>query len=430
MFFANPSYLWGLLALLVPLAIHLLNKGDVKTIKVGSVKFLTPQETKQTKNIKLNELLLLLIRMLIITLLVFLLAAPQIKTNLHRSDIIYLVEPSLAESKLLETYLNDLPSDTDIRFLHEGFPEFDENDLVFNGVEQVPNYWELTHGMAELATDSIVVLSRSLVAGMKGMRPIVSANINWVVIDNDEQSNKWIAAAILEEEISLMRMNSNFESTDFETSLLSKTDNNLRIKNDSLEIVLDEGKTIIPLKHQEIISVAIVYEEDFLKEASYFEKAFNAISSYTKIPISVEANLDFSRIDQKNFDVLVWLTEGQIPKMEAKSITYQPDALAVYALEESEMVGNFFLTRRLNVENMLEGKFTKQLLEVLDLGAQVYLNDLRTMPLREIQPTLKEVDGNQKAVQQAELSKVSSRLWLVLVLTIVIERVLAKFRKQ
>ena len=55
MSFLEPTYLWGLFSLLVPLVIHLINKGDVKTIKVGSVRYLTEQETKHTRQLKLNE---------------------------------------------------------------------------------------------------------------------------------------------------------------------------------------------------------------------------------------------------------------------------------------------------------------------------------------------------------------------------------------
>ena len=41
MSFAHPLYLWTLLGLLVPIAIHLWSKKEAKTIKIGSVQLLS-----------------------------------------------------------------------------------------------------------------------------------------------------------------------------------------------------------------------------------------------------------------------------------------------------------------------------------------------------------------------------------------------------
>ena len=59
MTFLNPTYLWGLLGLAVPLAIHLWSKMEGKTIKIGSIQLLTEANPKQASSIHLNELFLL-----------------------------------------------------------------------------------------------------------------------------------------------------------------------------------------------------------------------------------------------------------------------------------------------------------------------------------------------------------------------------------
>ena len=50
--FLNATYLWGLLGILLPLAIHLWSRKKVVTIKVGSIKLLQASEPKQNSNIK------------------------------------------------------------------------------------------------------------------------------------------------------------------------------------------------------------------------------------------------------------------------------------------------------------------------------------------------------------------------------------------
>ena len=77
MSFAHPSYLWALLGLLVPIAIHLWSKKEAKTIKIGSVQLLSESKSRQSSSIQLNEWWLLLLRIGIISLLVVLLAKPQ-----------------------------------------------------------------------------------------------------------------------------------------------------------------------------------------------------------------------------------------------------------------------------------------------------------------------------------------------------------------
>ena len=96
MVFLNPLFLWTLLGLLVPVAIHFWSKKKVKTIKIGSTQLLRELNPKQTKSIRLNQWFLLLLRMMIITLIALILAAPGIEFLKTERSITYLIEPSLA----------------------------------------------------------------------------------------------------------------------------------------------------------------------------------------------------------------------------------------------------------------------------------------------------------------------------------------------
>ena len=53
MSFLNPTYLWALLGLLIPIAIHLWSKKEGKTVKIGSIELLRESDSKQTSIIKI-----------------------------------------------------------------------------------------------------------------------------------------------------------------------------------------------------------------------------------------------------------------------------------------------------------------------------------------------------------------------------------------
>ncbi|MFT5771743.1 MAG: hypothetical protein ACI9ZX_001139 [Algoriphagus sp.] len=72
--FLNSIALWGLLAISIPILIHLWNGKRGKTIAWAAMDFLTDAENRVSKGIKLENWLVLLLRILLICLLVFLLA--------------------------------------------------------------------------------------------------------------------------------------------------------------------------------------------------------------------------------------------------------------------------------------------------------------------------------------------------------------------
>ena len=76
----NPIWLWGLTGLLIPIGIHLLSRKQGKIIKFGSLRHLEESQTKQSINVRLNEVPLLILRCALIFLIVILLCGLK-----HRS---------------------------------------------------------------------------------------------------------------------------------------------------------------------------------------------------------------------------------------------------------------------------------------------------------------------------------------------------------
>src|SRR5574342_456428 len=76
MTFVNPAILWGLLAVSIPIIIHIVNIKNTRKIEFSTLMFLKEiQETKQ-KRIRLKQLLILLCRLAFIILIVMAFAGP------------------------------------------------------------------------------------------------------------------------------------------------------------------------------------------------------------------------------------------------------------------------------------------------------------------------------------------------------------------
>ena len=78
MTFANPAFLWGLLAILIPVAIHLFNFHRYRTVYFSNVDRLAELHTESRRSRQMQRWLLLALRILAVVFLVFAFARPVI----------------------------------------------------------------------------------------------------------------------------------------------------------------------------------------------------------------------------------------------------------------------------------------------------------------------------------------------------------------
>ena len=97
MSFAWPIALWGLLGLGIPVAIHLLQQGHRRRISVGSLRWLKTDQQPKWRRIKLSETPLLILRLLLVSLAVFILAKPFVPDAwIKNAANLTLIHPTLA----------------------------------------------------------------------------------------------------------------------------------------------------------------------------------------------------------------------------------------------------------------------------------------------------------------------------------------------
>lgn len=432
MSFLNPSYLWALLGLVVPVAIHLWSNKEGRTIKVGSVKFLENSDVKQTNSIKLNELLLLLLRLLMITVLVFILAEPHIKRDSENIPITYLIEPSLLKNESLNSLVDSLQQNSSIRLLQTGFPDLDtykEGNTEF----PIPNYWQLANEMEDLRSDSIVVFTNGYLQGFKGKRPLLNRDIEWMVFDSEVQENEILEIVRKGDEVVVLELVSDQKKISFNEEILPLNSDLLQLnKNkDSLLFLANKEQVWHPLKAKDSIVVLIYYDEEFEASKIFLESSFKAISKYLEQPLEVLAVQDTTGIDFSSYHSLVWLSEAPRFNTSQRSLLYFPDSLANSLIEPSSSKHTFHLTKLLTTEIILAENFPEQLLKFLDLNkdleSKVQTLDKRTRDKKVLSTQFTEIVSENV---QPRLLSISKWLWLLLVLLIITERIFSRYRKQ
>lgn len=428
MVFANPIYLWGLLGLLVPLAIHLWSKKEAQTIKIGSIQLLDESNSRQSSNIQLNEWLLLLLRMAIVALVVLLMAGPQWRIKGNKNVVTYLVEPSLAQEKGLSTILDSLAEDSPVLLLDEGFPTW-ETDLESEVDQATPNYWQLVQKMDSLTSDSIVVFTKAHVQGVRSKRPTTQKKVHWVVMQSDEISDKPLMAIEKASGIQLYAKSGNGAQT-FLTSEALLENYTKTVEGDSLLINVDGGSVSVPLMIQDTISVNLFAEEGFEADQKYTEAALRALAKYTDREIIIEQKeeLDTSVVSA---DLNVWLKNDTPNKWEGKWLIFDENPLAKNLIESGNQQSQFGLTSRLTSENTVEQRYAEQLLQVLDLDAELKQlldkADDRQMDVAEFQPNYQEPKTRKEL---ATLKDITLWVFLILAVLMMAERVISYVKKQ
>lgn len=432
MFFLNPSYLWALFGLAIPLAIHLWSKKEGKTIKIGSIKLLSEADSRQSSSIKLNELWLLFIRMLIFSLLVLILAEPQIKIQTPNTSITYLIEPSLINNDNIVKLIDSLESETPIRLLQKGFPEL-STDIIENINYSVPNYWQLAKEMESLASDSIIVITNAFASGLKGQRPQVNKAVEWLILDLENSVNHVIEANKKEENIELRSLKSNSQGLSFTKDSLLINSNKLILNEtkDSLKLNGNNNKDWLVIQTKQPKEILLFYDEKFINEATYIEAAFNAISKHVAHPITINKVKDTTNLIVTSFDCVVWLSKKPRINYSIKTLLYRPHDFAQSMITKGSSKNVFYLTKALDAENIIDEHLPEQLMMLLDLHPNLDKAIIQFDKSVVAKQELSLLNQNVKTDKTySSILYISPWLWLFLALLLVLERVISNIRKQ
>jgi hypothetical protein len=190
----NPSAWWAMLALGIPLIIHLFSKSRGRLVRIGHIDLIRQARKLQVTELKLTQWLLLLLRLAIFTLAGLILAGlATAGLNSNKANSIYLTPGWLSNagtpeiSALLENA--DQTANSRFYLLQPGFPTIDRKQLETNSPQVIhdtaepSNTWallserlSLEHHLGEV---TVYTTDHMLQFGL--YKPALPRPVNWQI---------------------------------------------------------------------------------------------------------------------------------------------------------------------------------------------------------------------------------------------------------
>jgi hypothetical protein len=208
----TPSALLALLGLLVPLAIHLWNRRPGREVAVGSLRWLTTGANRRLRNLRLEQVLLLLLRAALLAVLAVAVAGPVWRQVLPGGRGQVLVSPELAGTSSLAVVRPSIDSlrrrGYALRWLSQGLPKVSatawradslgrrtDSVLALSQATTAGFYWERIRQAADtFAGQPLYVLTPATLRGAQGTHRTLPPNLTWQTLPLTTETT-WLQAA-------------------------------------------------------------------------------------------------------------------------------------------------------------------------------------------------------------------------------------------
>jgi hypothetical protein len=362
--FANPIWLWALSGLAIPIGIHLLSRKEGKVIYIGSLRHLDESNTKQFRALKLNEVLLLAIRCILIIVTVLLLAGLQILNTPAASSKWLVIEPGIQKDARLNSLTDSLTeAGYETHFMSLDFPAKEDTTAV-----NTANYWALIEQLKTKGLQDIVVLSHSHLKDFTGARIPLPATLKWITVDANPGQSIVLAQRY---------------TSDSAMIRLAKSDGSQMRYTYQQTAITPEQRTVTAegataqLGSTDTLHVIIAYDKTFQFDANIMAASLKAIQKIPAAPIAIHIT-PVENFKYTSMDWLVWLSEKKMTYKDAcHTITYKNNAASTNILLQEGSQSPFqqwLLTARLTIDVALQHHLTTRL-------ASIMLNNSETIAI-------------------------------------------------
>ncbi|TDN39799.1 hypothetical protein E4631_09000 [Hymenobacter sp. UV11] len=226
--FTNPSVL-PLLGLLVPLAIHLWNRRPGREVAVGSLRWLAAGANRRLRNLRLEQLWLLLLRAALLAVLAMALAGPAWRQVRPAAQGQVLVSPALADGSSLAAVRPTLDSlrrhGYRLRWLAPGLPpitaaEWQRDSLGRPATKPRGDnfYWaRLQQAADSFPGQPLCAVTPAALRGFGGAHPTLPANLTWQTVPTRTATDWLQAAGASTDSLRLLLGHSDEKQTTFRT---------------------------------------------------------------------------------------------------------------------------------------------------------------------------------------------------------------------
>lgn len=413
MTFAHPIWLWGLSALSIPIIIHLLSRREGKVIAVGSLRYLKDVNSQQFKSLRLNETILLLLRCLLFSLVILFISGLQVTQNKNLKWV--LVEERL-KGDLKATSILDSLAKHDYE-LHDLTSQL----AVEGKIRPSQSYWALAEQLKTAGITEVVIISTSRAEDFKGLRVEQPLSMQWISLPTPEL--QYLIAASQKEKNSIsikigFLENGNTHLKRSDTTVFQKQ-TKYRSKNDSISITPTDT-----------IKIVIVSDPAFSHDKQILLASLKAIQSTVYEYLIIDEST--SHVNQKDsVEILIWLSEEPLPPTKFKTLIYY-NGNPLSAIFNQESYSTWQLTKRINEDVALNENFGLQLLKIILPNKTQWEianeKDQRVFP--EKMMWAKITGGNTSGIQNAGFEPWDKYLIILILITIIVERLIAYKRNQ
>jgi hypothetical protein len=398
----NPIWLWGLLGLAVPLAIHLLSRKEGKVIKVGSIRHLSDSTTRQFKSIKLNELLLLALRSLLLAIIVVILSGLLLSSTRSLPRWV-LLERGVERISEVQRIVDSLAAGGyEVRYFEKGFPT-PEDTLP---KRSLIDYWYLAAELNHEDIQEAIVFSKAAFLGFNGKRVQKPENVTWFdvpVYSNGPQT------AFLNENDSLWEVTAEADDNFIGYSVLKSNE-----KRQSAGQVVSN-------------KITIVYDDEHAYDGKLLAAALGVLNDLPGVQLEIEP-VRLSSFTQGSSTYTFWLASSEAPDVSGKLIVLREDDSNGLLVRTAGQ--QWTLTKRLNKKTALEGHLISHLSKLLASEPPALAQfDQRVMPESWRWSKAETVETTGKAAL-AGLYDINEWLLALLVIILLTERLVAWRRGQ
>ncbi|MBF9144125.1 BatA domain-containing protein [Hymenobacter properus] len=205
----NPAALLALTGLLVPVAIHLWNRRPGREVAVGSLRWLTAGANRRLRNLKLEQLWLLLLRAALLAVLAVAVAGPVWQQPQLSSRGVVLLSPEVQGLPALAALKPTIDSlrrrGYGLRWLAAGFPRLSGSrwraagqpgaaDSAGANLNATFTWARVQQAVAVFPGQPLLVVTSARLRNLSGSHAPLPPGIRWQALP-DTSSASWLAAA-------------------------------------------------------------------------------------------------------------------------------------------------------------------------------------------------------------------------------------------
>ncbi|MEQ9466313.1 MAG: BatA domain-containing protein [Ekhidna sp.] len=374
MAFLAPYFLIGLGALLVPIIIHLWSKNAKQSVSFGSLRFIKETETKTMRSVMPSQWLLLLTRLLLLTLLVFVLAEFRMVSKENPIERLYVVDRIYEDSELLSNLIDSVGEEVEIRWLAEGFPAIDQKpDSSTN------DYWQLLSQLPASRANCLVVISPLYVKNFQGEGRTFPEVCQWI-----QPPLETVEAELI-----------SFEKGGEKKIIHASYDEWF------ITMEIERGGNGKPIS----VSYSLKSDEKHQEQREIFLAALDAVQKVSFLTLD--------ETSQEEADWVIWLSDD--PRPVGKKLIYL-DGNTIVAWNQISG-SSIAVSANLKKEEAIKIELPRKLVDVFsqDLLDQQLL-DVRTIDLASFDYKISE------EIDETAYADMSHYLWLALMLVLLLER--------